>query len=122
MVTSSVSTLHTKKTASEIYNSLGNATAGSSQRQQMVETVEEIIVEYKRSMDRNNEWLLDFEEQNEATQAKQARDSLAIKRIEDNIDDDLVLLAMARANAAAGISVTRPGTQTATPYASEMPF
>ena len=46
-------------------------------------------------MDRNNEWLLDFEEQNEATQAKQARDSLAIKRIEDNIDDDLVLSSFA---------------------------
>ena len=44
------------------------------------------------------------------------------EREEGFIDDDLVLLAMARANAAAGISVTRPGTQTATPYASEMPF
>ena len=38
------------------------------------------------------------------------------------IDDRLVLLAMARANVAAGISVTRPGTQTATPHAHEMPF
>ena len=38
------------------------------------------------------------------------------------IDDRLVLAAMLRANAAAGISVTRQGTQTATPYAWELPF
>ena len=38
------------------------------------------------------------------------------------IDDRLVLAAMLRANAAAGISVTRQGTQTATPYTWELPF
>ena len=85
----------TKKTAGEIYNSLGNATVSSSQRQQMVGTVEQVIVEHKRSMDRNNEWLYNFEERNESTRAKQTRDSQAIKRIEDNIDGNLVLSSFA---------------------------
>jgi len=85
----------TKKTAGDIYNTLGNAAVGSSQRQQMVETVEQVIVEHKRSMDRNNEWLYNFEERNESTRAKQTRDSQAIKRIEDNIDGNLVLSSFA---------------------------